>query len=350
MELLIIFKFKRNKDPIVTAVRGTIGTREKYINFTKKYPFTFTEEEKDTLLQASIQANKKIPDMNIIQDAYELMIAAGDIEGEEEKSANEEEKVGEKSISDTNTKKNKKSFMQKLFKWLTPGIIIFIILLILSNFTEELGTPGIAEVMLILVITLLIWGFKLLFNFIVADIDEPRINSAREQYRIYVNPQGEYKAVKTGWSWTAFFFTGIWALVNKMWVLGIAFTTMEIFTVVSTAGFGTVLNLFWSVVLGYKGNKLLRDHLLRSGYDLVGVSHKTTADGAIAEYLKNTQDSGASSNSEKNNPTETSTSNTKDASVNLHVSDELRKLAELKKDDILTEEEFLSQKQKLLNK
>jgi len=36
-----------------------------------------------------------------------------------------------------------------------------------------------------------------------------------ENYNIYMNPQGDYKAVKSGWSWTAFLFTGIWALSNK---------------------------------------------------------------------------------------------------------------------------------------
>lgn len=220
--------------------------------------------------------------MDIVHDAYELMMAAGAIEGEEEKSIKEEEKSGEEDTSDIDD-----------------------------------------------------------------NIDEPHINSAIEKYRIYVNPQGEYKAVKKGWSWTAFFFTGIWALVNKMWALGIAATIMEI---VLSTGPTIVLNLFWSAILGYKGNKFLGEHLLRSGYDLVGVSCKETADGAISEYLKNTQGSSTSNNSEKNNPTETSTSNTEDAPVNLYVADELKKLGELKEEGLLTEEEFMSQKQKLLNK
>lgn len=42
-----------------------------------------------------------------------------------------------------------------------------------------------------------------------------------KQYKIYANPQGTYEAVKQGWSWPAFFFSFIWAMVKKMWGLGV---------------------------------------------------------------------------------------------------------------------------------
>lgn len=49
-----MFNFKGKNNPKLKAVQEKIGTREEYLNFTKKYSFTFTKEEKDTLLQASI--------------------------------------------------------------------------------------------------------------------------------------------------------------------------------------------------------------------------------------------------------------------------------------------------------
>jgi hypothetical protein len=40
-------------------------------------------------------------------------------------------------------------------------------------------------------------------------------------YNIYVNPQGAGEAVKQGWSWPGFFFNFIWALIKRIWVLGV---------------------------------------------------------------------------------------------------------------------------------
>ena len=40
-----------------------------------------------------------------------------------------------------------------------------------------------------------------------------------KQYKIFKHPLGKIEAVKQGWSWPAFFFNWIWALVKKMWYL-----------------------------------------------------------------------------------------------------------------------------------
>ena len=104
-----------------------------------------------------------------------------------------------------------------------------------------------------------------------------------------MNPHGNYKAVKDGWSWTAFFFTGIWALVNQIWVLGIVATIMEIGTALSIPGVGLGINLFWSIIFGIKGNKMLAIQLLKRGYDDIAVVKSSTPEGAIAAYLKQTK-------------------------------------------------------------
>jgi hypothetical protein len=42
-------------------------------------------------------------------------------------------------------------------------------------------------------------------------------------FKIYEPPTGECEAVKQGWSWPAFFFGPIWALVKTLWGLGVGF-------------------------------------------------------------------------------------------------------------------------------
>lgn len=39
--------------------------------------------------------------------------------------------------------------------------------------------------------------------------------------RIYKHPSGKIEVVKQGWSWPAFFFIWIWAMVKKIWDVGI---------------------------------------------------------------------------------------------------------------------------------
>ena len=169
-------------------------------------------------------------------------------------------------------------------------------------------------------------------------------NSGMKHFNIYKNPQGDYRAIKEGWSWSAFFFTGIWALINRMWLLGITFTGMEVFIVVSTAGAGFVLNLFWSIVLGVQGNKMLANHLLRTGYESIATLNARTEEEAIALFLKSTPKDPVrkdQKNDDKDIPEKKGN--------NLSIANELTQLATLKEDGYLTEEEFNVQKKKLLN-
>ena len=43
-----------------------------------------------------------------------------------------------------------------------------------------------------------------------------------KQYKIFKHPSGNSEAVKQGWSWPAFFFSFIWAMVKKQWALGVS--------------------------------------------------------------------------------------------------------------------------------
>ena len=42
-----------------------------------------------------------------------------------------------------------------------------------------------------------------------------------KQYKVFIHPSGTSEAVKQGWSWPALFFGFIWAMIKKMWGLGV---------------------------------------------------------------------------------------------------------------------------------
>ena len=42
-----------------------------------------------------------------------------------------------------------------------------------------------------------------------------------KQYKIFRNASGQVEAVKQGWSWPAFFFSVIWAIAKRLWIIAI---------------------------------------------------------------------------------------------------------------------------------
>ena len=146
-----------------------------------------------------------------------------------------------------------------------------------------------------------------------------------KNYNIYMNPQGDYRAIKEGWSWTAFFFIWIWALINKLWKLGlivmivwVTWTSVvsgviidranDTYNYLSTVYGGSLAGaasseatrimttnmiffillpmLVMCVVFGKSGNKWLTRRLLARGYDSITTVEALTPEGAIATYLK----------------------------------------------------------------
>lgn len=117
------------------------------------------------------------------------------------------------------------------------------------------------------------------------------------QFKIYANPQGTYEAVKKGWSWPAFFFWFIWALVKKMWALGFV-VPVGLFSLASIGGAiggnieqvieglvntGTLVLFF---VFGINGNKWREANLTSRGFDLKDTVEAANGEGAIALYVK----------------------------------------------------------------
>jgi hypothetical protein len=115
-----------------------------------------------------------------------------------------------------------------------------------------------------------------------------------KEYKVYANPQGEIQAVKQGWSWPAFFFGCIWAVVKKMWLLGLGvFAALVILQVVlgnpSTGSDDALVNLLSfaaAIIFGVNGNKWRASYLLSHGYDFEGEVEAANPEAAIASYLK----------------------------------------------------------------
>ena len=117
------------------------------------------------------------------------------------------------------------------------------------------------------------------------------------QYKIYGNPQGQLEAVKQGWSWPAFFFNAIWALVKKMWALGgILFAVFFAFGFISASigresgqaldALTSIANFIVAIVFGMNGNKWREKNLTSRGYEFQDTVNAANPEGAVAVYIK----------------------------------------------------------------
>lgn len=91
------------------------------------------------------------------------------------------------------------------------------------------------------------------------------------------NPKTGYVAVTDGYSWSAFLFGSIWAIVKRQWWLSLGFAGVEIgfwfLNGVATAARDglsllglTALNVAFIVLRGKYANRWLLSSLLRRGY------------------------------------------------------------------------------------
>ncbi|OCG02282.1 DUF2628 domain-containing protein [Gilliamella sp. wkB112] len=125
-------------------------------------------------------------------------------------------------------------------------------------------------------------------------------------YKVFQHPDGRIEAVKLGWSWPAFFFGIIWAIIKRLWGLvgilcGIAvllFFISMTFDPISNTGYYSesqiqaavasellfnLITLVISIILGQKGNKIRETNLTQRGYQLIHTVEAENPDKAIAE-------------------------------------------------------------------
>jgi hypothetical protein len=110
-----------------------------------------------------------------------------------------------------------------------------------------------------------------------------------KQFKVFKSRSGEIQAVKQGWCWPAFFFTSIWAMVAKMWALGIgslvAVVAISIFFEASGISVGNAGSIGLSVLFGLKGNEFREKHLLSRGFELQDTVRATSMAEAVSQFV-----------------------------------------------------------------
>ena len=105
-----------------------------------------------------------------------------------------------------------------------------------------------------------------------------------KQFAILQHPALGHEVVKNGWSWPAFFFTSLWALVKRLWIVGVIILLAGM-ALSSLPEIWLVGEVIISIVMGVNGNKLRVNRLRDSGYEQVAIVAARTPDGALAVHL-----------------------------------------------------------------
>lgn len=122
-----------------------------------------------------------------------------------------------------------------------------------------------------------------------------------KQYQIYVSPHGQREAIKQGWSWPAFFFGGIWALVKQMWGIGFGMLALALLEFAirgaiaaevgrgAAALFSDVVSLVWIAVpfvFGIYGNKWRTKNVKSRGFENQGMVTARNPEAAIDVWIE----------------------------------------------------------------
>jgi hypothetical protein len=115
--------------------------------------------------------------------------------------------------------------------------------------------------------------------------------SSGHQFKIFEDQAGMSEAVKQGWSWPAFFFTVIWALVKKLYLTGLVVLAGSILLIVLRLDHLLANTAGWiiAVMFGVNGNRWRETQLLARGYTL----RRTVTAGSTDEALANDGQDGA---------------------------------------------------------
>jgi hypothetical protein len=111
-----------------------------------------------------------------------------------------------------------------------------------------------------------------------------------KQYKIFKHPSGATEAVKQGWSWPAFLFSFLWAMVKKMWAIGIGlFILSAIFISMAGKEAHILINgisVVVSVIFGIYGNSWREKNLESRGYEMKGTVTAAKPEEALAMFIK----------------------------------------------------------------
>lgn len=111
-----------------------------------------------------------------------------------------------------------------------------------------------------------------------------------KKYKIFIHPSGATEAVKQGWSWPAFLFSFVWAMVKKMWAIGIGLFILSVIFI-SMVGTGAdllinIISIIVSVVFGMYGNSWREKNLESRDFEIKGTVTAANPEEAIALLIK----------------------------------------------------------------
>jgi hypothetical protein len=102
----------------------------------------------------------------------------------------------------------------------------------------------------------------------------------------YANPERGFVRVKTGFSWPAFFFGGMWAVAKGLWLVALAMFALDALIWFGSgyaaarhndglAALGLVFQIAYWVVRGRRANAWWRAKLIKQGYRPAGTNRAT---------------------------------------------------------------------------
>jgi hypothetical protein len=115
-----------------------------------------------------------------------------------------------------------------------------------------------------------------------------------KEYKVVEHPIGKIEPVKQGWSWPAFFFNWVWALIKRMWGIAVTFFLISLFMEIiidgAEFGIGMIVMFIVSIVIvfifGMNGNDWREKNLLSRGFDFRMTVEALNQDHAVSTYLK----------------------------------------------------------------
>ncbi len=130
-----------------------------------------------------------------------------------------------------------------------------------------------------------------------------------KMYKVYANSKGKNEAVKIGWSWSAFFFTWMWALGKQIWRLTTLTTGVFIMTLVVSFIAVAIIPEFasklsfeflliytgyfvigFSILMGFNGNQWYENKLLTRGYRFRAFIVADNSKEAVTSYTQKNDD------------------------------------------------------------
>jgi hypothetical protein len=111
-----------------------------------------------------------------------------------------------------------------------------------------------------------------------------------KQYKIFKHPSGVIEAVKQGWSWPAFLFSFVWAVVKKMWAIGIGLFILSLIFISMVGKESDLLingiSVVVSVIFGIYGNSWREKNLESRGYEMKVTVTAANPGDAVAMFTK----------------------------------------------------------------